>query len=96
MQAFKLVGVIERNVVDTYNIELTAEDAEEAQDLAYEVLSNLPYTDLVVEKLLRVNTQPERAHSIALEFQREELNEDQETAEEVFFDGDDDDGPKRA
>lgn len=92
MQTFKLVAVIERTVVDTFNLEVTTEDAEEAQDLAYEIMSNYPYTDLVADKMLRVSTEPERPFSIAIEFQREELQEEQKQAEEVF-DGNDDDEP---
>jgi hypothetical protein len=86
---YKIVGILERNAVDTFNLTIEAEDPEEAQDVAYEVLSNYPNSEIPVKKLLRVHTAPERPTSIVIEFQRDEL----ETAEEVFSDGDD---PERA
>ena len=83
---YKLVAVIERTVVDTYNLEIEADDPEEAQDVAYEVMSTHPDADIVVNRLLRVHTEPERPVSIAIEFQRDELSNEGDLVEEVFND----------
>lgn len=96
MATFKLVAVIERTVVDTFNLEIEAEDPEEAQDVAYEIMSNYPYSELSADRLIRVKTDPERPFSIAIEFQREELEQEAKRAEEVFDnDGDDEPEPPR-
>jgi len=92
MKVFKIIGAVERNVVDTFNLEVEAEDPEEAQDIAYEILSNLPTIEYPIKKFLRVQTVPERPISIAIEFQREEFEEEAEVAEEVFSNDDNDDG----
>lgn len=94
MAIYKLVSVIERTLIDTFNLEVEAGDAEEAQDVAYEVMSSYPYSDIPLNKLLRVKSEAERPFSIAIEFQREELEQEQEAAEEVFSDGDEDPDPE--
>lgn len=81
---YKIVAVTERVVVDTFNLEIEADDPEEAQDIAYEVMSSFPNSTLSVNRLLRVHTEPERTTSIAIEFQRDELEEEGEFVEEVF------------
>ena len=92
---YKLVGVVERKVYETIKLEVEASNPEDAQDLAYEVLSEYPNSNLVVNRLLRVNIIGERPTGVALEFQRDE-------AEQVFEgnndddDGDDDPPPRYA
>lgn len=87
---YKLVGVVQRQVIDTVKIEVEADNSEEAQDLAYEVLSEYPESELVVKRLLRISTVSERPTGIALEFERSET-------EQVFEeDNDDGDGPEYA
>lgn len=90
---YKLQGIVQRNVSDFFNIEVEAGDPTEAQDLAYEVLSDYPYSELVVNRLLRVDSESGPPLSIALEFVKDD-------AELVFEESNDDDdngdGPEYA
>lgn len=83
MQKFKLVGVIQRPVIETFDVEITANDVSEAQDLLYEILSDYPDSELVANRMLCVNREGSRPISIVVEVRETE-------AEEVFSDDDDD------
>lgn len=82
MPQYKLVGVIERNVVETFYVEITANSAEEAQDVCYEILSEYPDSDLVADRLLLTNREGTRPSSILVDLTGSEM-------EEVFDSNDD-------
>lgn len=89
---YKLKGITERKVFDNFSVEVEAADPGEAQDLAYEILSDYPNSELVANRLLRVDTSSGPVASIALEFVKSD-------AEEIFDEGnndDDGDGPEYA
>lgn len=86
MQKFDLVGVIQRTVVETFDVQLTAHTASEAQDLLYEILSEFPDSELVADRMLCVNREGTRPTSIVVEVRGSET-------EEVFSDDDDYDNP---
>lgn len=80
---YRLAAVTERTVHDAFGIEVEADDPQEAQDLAYEVLSDYPNSELVLNRLLKVDTQPGPIVSITLEFVKDDV--------EAVFEGNDDD-----
>ena len=92
MSVFKLIGVIRHEVSDTFLLEVEADNPEEAQDVAYEVLSEYPNSVLSVKQLLKVGSEYSSPDAIHLEFQRDEV---EQVFEEENDDGDDD-GPRYA
>ena len=77
---YKLIGEIVREVTETIELEIEADDPEEAKDVAFEILSDYPNSDLVATRMRvirRVNNYNPAVDS--LEFVRTEQ-------EEVFYD----------
>lgn len=80
MKKYKLVGVIQRAVIETYDVEISAETVGEAQDLLYEILSDYPDSELVADRMTCVKREGSRPNSIVVEL----VDSEAEVFEEVF------------
>lgn len=72
---YPVIGTIVREVKETIELVIEADDPEEAQDIAYEVLSEYPINSIPVERLRVLQRIGSSPTGIALEFQRTEQEE---------------------
>lgn len=82
MPKYTLLGAIVREVNETIEVVIEAEDPVEAQDIAYELLSEYPHSDFVADRLRVISRNGSRPTGIAIEFK---------TVQEEVFDDDQDD-----
>lgn len=90
MAVYALIGTIVREVKETILLEIEADDPDEAQDVAYDILSEYPSSEFVAKRLRIVQRASARPTGVALEFQQlPEEHDQQEEVEEVFSANDD-------
>ena len=77
---YELVGIIDRNVEESFEAVIEAPSPEEAQDILYEILSEYPNSEFVADQLLKLDVKGSRPTSVSIEFrgpvEEEEVVED--------------------
>lgn len=87
MDRYKLDVTLTRTVVERYSVEVDANDPEEAQDIAYDYMSEYPNSTGAIrpEKLLKVTENNVSTHVDDVSFVRSSI-------EKIFGDNDEPDG----
>lgn len=81
MQQFEMIVNLDRNVAETYQITVEANDPEEAQDIAYNFFVDFPDGTIPVKTMVRTRQATTSSEIVDLTFMRED-----DVADKVFND----------
>ncbi len=73
---YELVVDVERTITEQYNVTVSAEDEEEALDLAHEYFSEYPNSTFSMDRLLKTREATENREVRCIEFKKVGLVQD--------------------